>query len=167
MNAHRQRYLLLSLATLLLPACRQEMAKPPSYRPLQASSFFADGRSARPPVQGTVPRGHLAADTEMFTGQRPLTTGNAAAITALIGTARSAPLPILAGRWDWSPYTDEFPFTMTRADLERGRERFNIFCAVCHDRVGTGQGMIVRRGFTAPPSYHTDYARASSYAAFS
>jgi cytochrome c553 len=54
---------------------------------------------------------------------------------------------------------DAFPFPVTREVLLRGQERFNIFCAPCHDRVGTGQGMVVRRGFRAPPSYPMDRLR--------
>jgi mono/diheme cytochrome c family protein len=101
----------------------------PKYQPLEASTFFEDGRAARPGVPGTVARGYLKEDAHLFTGK----SGNA--------------------------YVDTFPFPVTREVLRRGRERFEIFCAVCHGRAGTGEGMIVRRGFRQPPSYHIDRLR--------
>ena len=54
-----------------------------------------------------------------------------------------------------------FPFAITRADLDRGQERFNIYCAPCHGRTGEGNGMVVQRGFKAPPSYHIDRLRTA------
>lgn len=101
----------------------------PRYQPLSASQFFNDGRSARPPVPGTVARGELRINERMYTGK---VNG----------------LPV-----------DSFPFPVTRQDLERGRERYNIYCAPCHDSTGSGRGMIVERGFPAPPSYHMDRLR--------
>lgn len=109
--------------------CRQRMADQPRYDPLEASSFFADGLSARPLVEGTIARGHLRTDEHFYTGKV-----NGEPVTA-------------------------FPFEVTQAVLRRGRERFKIFCSVCHDRVGTGRGMVVRRGFRQPPSYHIDRLR--------
>jgi cytochrome c len=96
----------------------------PKYLPYDPSTFFDDGRSARQPVPGTVARGHLRLDELLYTGKEN---------------------GVLA---------DKFPFPMTRADLERGRERFNIYCTPCHDYTGSGHGMIVQRGFPPPPSYH-------------
>lgn len=101
----------------------------PRYQPLSASQFFNDGRSARPPVPGTVARGELRINERMYTGK-----------------VNGVPV-------------DSFPFPVTRQDLERGRERYNIYCAPCHDSTGSGRGMIVERGFPAPPSYHMDRLR--------
>ncbi len=101
----------------------------PKILPLAASRFFDDGRSARPVVAGTIARGQLHTDELLYTGK----------INGAL--------------------TDTFPFRMTRKDLERGQERFNIYCAPCHGRLGNGQGMIVQRGFPAPPSYHIDRLR--------
>lgn len=101
----------------------------PKYTPLEASSFFDDGRSARPLVEGTVARGHLRTDELFYTGK----------INGVLA--------------------DVFPFPVTREVLKRGEERFNIYCSDCHDRVGTGQGIVVRRGFRAPPSFHSDRLR--------
>lgn len=118
------------LAALVLGAgCRQDMHDQPKYKGFRPSDFFADGRSVRPLVPGTVARGHLNDDALLYTGK--------------IGE-------------NFSP---EFPFPVTRAVLERGQERYNIFCSPCHDRVGTGQGMIVQRGYKQPPSFHQDRLR--------
>ena len=113
-------------AVLLLAGCRQDMHDQPRYKPLAGTDFFGDGRSARPTVPGTVARGHLRIDTARYTGK--------------------------VGDED----IDFFPFPITRADLERGQERFNIFCSPCHSRIGDGNGMIVRRGFRQAASYHSD-----------
>ncbi len=116
----------LVAAALTLTACRQDMHNQPRYKSLAGSAFFADGRSARPAIEGTVARGQLRLDEARFTGRT-----NGVEVNA-------------------------FPFAITRADLERGRQRFDIYCSPCHGRLGNGQGMIVKRGFKAPPSYLSD-----------
>lgn len=118
--------LLAVLCLLFSAACRLDMHIQPKYRPLDASTFFDDGRSARPAIQGTVARGHLRIDEQLYTGK-----------------VNGVP-------------ADTFPFPITRKDLERGRARFNIYCTPCHDYTGSGHGMIVERGFPPPPSYHID-----------
>ncbi len=112
-------------------ACQQRMADQPRYKPLARSEFFGDERSARPLVEGTVARGDLEADEQLYTGQ---VNGKVA---------------------------DTFPFPITEKILRRGQERFNIYCSPCHDRAGTGQGMIVKRGYRAPPSYHIERLRSA------
>lgn len=118
-------------ALLLLSGCelRQAMYNQPKYKPLAASAFFADGRSARTPVPGTIARGQLRLDRHFYEGK------------ADTGLATALPMPI------------------TRELLERGRERFEIFCSPCHDRTGRGNGMVVQRGLKQPPSYHQDRLR--------
>jgi hypothetical protein len=116
---------LLSLAG----GCRQDMQVQPRYNPYDASTFFGDNRSARPPVPGTIARGQLHLDELLYTGK---VDGKDA---------------------------DVFPFPITRGDLNRGRERFNIYCSPCHDVTGSGRGMIVVRGFPPPPSFHLDRLR--------
>jgi mono/diheme cytochrome c family protein len=111
-------------------ACRQDMHDQPKYIPLRPTDFFADGRSERPLTEGTVARGHLNDDVAFYTGKGP----------------------------DNKPL-DTFPFPVTKADIQRGQDRFNVYCAPCHDRLGEGNGMIVQRGFRKPPSYHTDRLR--------
>ncbi|MBZ9797275.1 c-type cytochrome [Mesorhizobium sp. ES1-4] len=113
----RRRTLLLPFL-LLLAGCKQDMADQPRYDPLEASKQFADGMSARTPVDGTVARDAGLAATP-----------------------------------------DKFPYPVTMALLQRGRQRFDIFCSPCHGRTGDGHGMVVQRGFPAPPSYHQDALR--------
>jgi cytochrome c553 len=118
-----------SLLPIFLVSCQQKMADQPRYKPLGKSEFFGDDRSSRPVVEGAVARGRLETDGHFYTGK-------------------------LGGK-----EAETFPFPVTREVLSRGRERFDIFCAPCHDRIGNGQGMIVRRGYRAPPSYHIDRLR--------
>jgi hypothetical protein len=119
------------LMGLGLFACQQKMADQPRYKPLAKSDFFDDQRASRPLVEGTVARGHLQADEYFYTGK-----------------INGQPV-------------DRFPFPVTKGMLLRGQERYDIFCSPCHDRVGTGQGMIVRRGYRPPPSYHIDRLRTA------
>jgi hypothetical protein len=128
-RASRKLSVLLLLGLALLAGCEQKMADQPRYEPLAHSTFFGDNRAARPLVEGTVARGHLRSDELLYTGK------------------------------ERGKLVDTFPFPITRAVLARGQERFNIFCSPCHDRVGMGQGMVVRRGYRAPPSFHMDRLR--------
>jgi cytochrome c553 len=119
----------LGAVALLLVGCRLDMHVQPKYLPYEPTDFFADGRSERQPVPGTVARGHLRLDELMFTGRE-----NGVVV-------------------------DKFPFPITKADLDRGRERYNVYCTPCHDYTGSGRGMIVQRGFPQPPSYHIQRLR--------
>ena len=121
----------LSTVGILLAGCRLDMHVQPKYLPYEPTTFFDDGRSERPVVPGTVARGHLHLDELLYTGKEN---------------------GVLA---------DKFPFPITRADLERGRERYNSYCTPCHDYNGGGHGMIVQRGFPPPPSFHIDRLRAA------
>jgi hypothetical protein len=136
---------------LLTMGCQQKMARQPAYRPLQENDFFADNRAARPLVAGTIARGHLRTDTVLFTGRRSPFGAEAHAV-AVVGSTN--PLATAATALVQGQFVDTFPFPVTEEVLERGRERFTIFCTPCHDRLGTGNGKIVQRGFTHPPSYH-------------
>ena len=112
-------------------ACRQDMHDQPRYKPLAKTDFFGDAqRSARPRVPGTVARGHLPGDPAVETGKA--------------GTAFVAAVPV----------------PIDFALLARGRQRYGIYCAPCHGQVGRGDGMIVRRGYRPPPSFHIDRLRA-------
>jgi mono/diheme cytochrome c family protein len=114
---------------LLLSGCREDMQNQPYYRPLRENDFYADKRSARPMVAGTVARGHLNADAYFYTGKIDSNDG------------------------------DYMPFPVTAEVLARGQQRFNIYCAPCHSELGDGNGMIVQRGFKHPPSYNTERLR--------
>jgi mono/diheme cytochrome c family protein len=123
--------------------CRQDMADQPHFEPLEASDFFADGQAARPLVPGTVARGQLRIDTAFFEGKvdgKPVET---------------YPRQMVAEQLRLSGGDEQVMAQI----LGRGRERFDIFCAACHDRNGSGQGMVVQRGFPTPPSYHSDRLR--------
>jgi len=141
----------------------QQMAKQPSYRPLQASSFFDDGRASRPLVFGTVAHGfdgdtfYLREDKHFYEGLKAVNPEDVARLTAALGTPTA---PASLGTFaSWLPYADSLPVALDRKLLDRGKERYDIYCAVCHDRAGTGDGMIPRRGFTKPPNFHTDDSR--------
>jgi hypothetical protein len=120
---------LLVAAIVGMAGCRIDMHVQPKDLPLSHSDFFDDGRGSRSLMPGTVARGQLRDDAYLYTGM----------INGKPG--------------------DMMPFPATREVLERGRERFNIYCAPCHSRLGDGNGMIVQRGFRRPPSYHTPQLR--------
>lgn len=121
---------LFLIATLALAGCRQDMYNQPRYKPLAQSDFFSDGAASRTPPTHTIARGQLREDTVFFTG-----AGDNGKLAAAL------PVPVTAEL------------------LRRGQERFGIYCAVCHGAAGEGNGMIVRRGFPAPESYHNDRLR--------
>jgi mono/diheme cytochrome c family protein len=125
--------LLLSLLLLLLSSCQQDMAIKGRSTPLEPSTFFKDGRSARPQPEGTVAQGQLNDDTLLHTGIQ-----------------NSKPSPT-------------FPFEITRATLVRGQDRYNIFCAPCHDQAGTGKGVVIPLGFErGPESFHSQRMREAA-----
>jgi mono/diheme cytochrome c family protein len=147
---------------LLTTACQQEMARQPSYRPLERSDFFADGRASRPLVEGTVPwRGREPAEPSLLAHRRSPEYADAVRAAALIanpvtGTLGALPSFLGPGAAD---YVAVSPVAIDKKALERGRDRFNIYCSVCHDALGTGNGKIVERGYLPPPNYHLDYSR--------
>jgi mono/diheme cytochrome c family protein len=130
------------VVALLVCACRgqpselppihlvPDMRQQPKYRPEAASPFFADGRAMRTPVEGTLARGALRADEVFFTGKNE------------------------------QGFVTRAPIEVTDATLKHGQERFNIFCAACHDRSGAGHGMAVQRGFPPPVELSSDRVRS-------
>jgi len=120
----------LLLILLVSAGCTQDMKNQAKERPLRESAFYRDGASSRPLPKGTVPRGFLRADDAYYKGIGPDGT-----------------------------FVKEFPVTVDAKLLQRGRQRFEIFCTPCHGRLGNGRGMVVRRGFKQPPSYHIDRLR--------
>lgn len=123
----------LVLATLAAGGCRQGMYDQAKERPLAQSEFYRDGLASRVPPAGTVARGWLREDRALHTGIGP--DGK------FLGALPAA-------------------VTLDRTLLERGRQRFDVFCAPCHGRQGNGEGMIVQRGFKQPSSFHVDRLRA-------
>lgn len=116
--------LALLAVAICTTACRQDMHNQPRYKPLAYTTFFDDGRAARPAIDDTVARGQLHLDPARYTGKEN------------------------------GKDVDFFPIQITAADIARGQQRFNIFCSPCHGRLGDGHGMIVSRGLRQPPSYH-------------
>jgi len=108
---------------LFASACRNDMHDQPRYKPLAGTVFFADGRASRPTIEDTVARGQLHLDQARYTGK-------------------------VNGK-----DIESFPIQITREDVARGQERFNIYCSPCHGRLGNGHGMVVARGLRQPPSY--------------
>jgi mono/diheme cytochrome c family protein len=151
--------LLLSASCLLFAAgCRRDMQDQPKAKPYRSSSFFKDGLSSRAPVEGTVPRGWLREDKELFTGKK----STAPAATSQTGPAATTPVTNASASQVAAAYPDDvdkFPFPITQEILDRGQQRFEIFCSVCHGLTGNADGMIVRRGFRKPPSYHEQRLR--------
>lgn len=122
----RTKLLLTLLVGLLAGAgCRMDMHDQPKYQVYEfAGAIFPDGRASRTPPEGTVAQGQLRDDDLLYTG-----------------------------RLDGAD-SELFPFPITTELMERGRDRYNIYCSPCHDQVGTGQGVVVRRGMKQPPSLH-------------
>jgi mono/diheme cytochrome c family protein len=123
---------LLAAACLLLPAlagCRHDMQNQNKMRPYRLSTFYPDGASARPLPAHTVARGDLRADEAYYTGIR-----------------------------DGKPVAD-LPFAVNRELLQRGQQRYDIFCSPCHGRLGDGKGMVVTRGYKTPPSFEEEQLR--------
>lgn len=114
----------LLVVVLSASGCMRDMQDQSRYKPLEKSDFFSDGRSSRPLVKNTVSRGNLKTEDYRSTGIQD------------------------------GDYGDGFPEAVTREMLERGRNRFDIYCSVCHGKTGYGDGMVVQRGFPAPPPYH-------------
>ena len=135
------------------------MASQPSYRPDEPSSFFADGRAARPLLPGTVARGHLRTDTHLVTGKRRPAKDVTDVASVIGGGQRGLLGALAAAAVEEGNDIDTFAFPITREVLEHGQNRYMIYCVVCHDPLGSGRGKIVERGYTPPPSFHIDRLR--------
>jgi mono/diheme cytochrome c family protein len=130
-----RRWIMLAVGLAALAGaagCRQNMHNQARVDPYEESDFFPDGMASRPLPANTVARGWLREDRALYAGIGP--DGRAVAA---------------------------FPMPVTREVLRRGQERYNTFCSPCHDRVGTGRGMIVQRGYTQPSSFHIDRLRTA------
>ena len=165
-KAEASRLLLRAVVFCLLPTaycllfsgCRRDMQDQPKAIAYRQSTFFKDGVAARPPVEGTVPRGYLRTDREFYFGKKSSngTIGSSRRIMPLIGSGTNPSSTEI-----FPDDVEAFPFPITKEALERGQERYNIFCSVCHGATGYGDGMVARRGFNkpAPASYHQDRLR--------
>lgn len=121
-----------TVAVALLAGCHTDMWHQPKLKAQSASNFFADGKGDRPLVANTVPVGYLRDNEALYTG-------------------KVANKPVA-----------RLPLPLTRELLQRGQERYNVFCSPCHGKVGDGQGMIAQRGLALrrpPATFHTDRLR--------
>jgi mono/diheme cytochrome c family protein len=131
---------LAAVAALALAGCEKlmrNMYDQPRYKPMHASPLFGDGSAARAPVPGTI----------------------AAAEGTLAGTSSGRAGAQLAQERSRAEAAQRIPYPMSLELMRRGRERFDIYCAPCHSVVGDGDGMVARRGFPHPPSYHIERLR--------
>jgi mono/diheme cytochrome c family protein len=161
--------LLLSAFCLLAVACRRDMQDQPKALAYRESSFFRDGNASRQLVPGTVPRGYLRADREFYLGKKANAGPQAAPImTQPAGGQATAPpitLPAqsssVSGAALYPDDVEVFPIPIDKAAIDRGQQRYDIYCSVCHGATGNGDGMIARRGFNKPlpASYHQDRLR--------
>jgi hypothetical protein len=120
---------LVLLSLCVLYSCEDSMRDQSRIKPLEPTPFFEDNRSSRTPIDGTVARGHLNEDTEFYAGKKG------------------------------GVFVAKIPVPVSKDIVLRGQERFGIYCAACHGADGYGKGIIVRRGFIPPPSYHTSEMR--------
>lgn len=125
----RPLFLAAMACVLLASGCRQDMHNEPKMIPQRGSDFFADHRGARPQVLDTVARGQLHEDSYFYTG-------------------------VVQGPDGYREEKDMMPFPVTMTVLDRGQERFNIYCTPCHSRVGNGLGEIVDRGYKPAANLH-------------
>jgi mono/diheme cytochrome c family protein len=138
---NRGLYQISFMALALIAAlggCRREQMGDGSYqKPFKPTDFFANHNSTRPLVEGTVSRSGMASDAYGY-DRTPMSTSSDFAVSV------SADFP------------KNFPQSgePLRRRLERGQERFNIYCAACHGRTGAADGMIVQRGFIQPPAFY-------------
>ncbi len=131
-------------ALLSLVGCRQDMHDQLKYEPLEKNELFEDGQASRQPVDGTVARGQLKTDRHLHYGRGPLTEALEKPDDGTLGELVTT-----------------FPAPVDAAMMERGRERYDIYCSPCHGQTGNGDGMIVQRGFRQPPSLHEERLRSA------
>ena len=147
-------FFLLLLGVSVTAGCgvRFDMQDQPRYKAYKKSEFFSDKRASRTMPEGTVARGQLHDNKAFYTGKidNPNLNAPVATSTDASGNTLVSSFP--------NDIT-EFPVPVTKELIDRGQERYNIYCIVCHGPVGNGDGMIVRRGFPQPPTYHDDRLR--------
>lgn len=137
--------------TMLAVGCRYDMQDQPRYKPYKESAFFNDKRASRDLPEGTVARGLLRENKALYTGKKEVT----GAVTPTTAVDASGNTVITS----FPDAIEEFPVPVTKELVDRGEQRYKVFCIVCHGPTGNGDGMIVRRGFSKPPTYNDDRLR--------
>jgi mono/diheme cytochrome c family protein len=152
-----RKFLWVTVIGLVLSGigCRYDMQDQPRYKALKKNDFFSDKKAMRELPEGTVARGMLREDKAFYAGKKPNSGGATAAPAAATATDSSGNTVVTT----FPDAIEEFPVPITKQLVDRGEERYRIFCIVCHGPVGNGDGMIVRRGFSKPPTYNDDRLR--------
>ena len=150
----KRNLLMIAILSLvgLAGGCRYDMQDQPRLKYYKQSDFFADKRGSRDQVENTVARGHLYDNKAFYTGKIDPPNPNAPAATTTDANGNTVVT-------SFPNDIDAFPVPVTKELIDRGQERFNVFCIVCHGPLGNGDGMVVRRGFPKPPTYHDDRLR--------
>lgn len=151
-KAHVFTFAFLLFIFSFASACRYDMQDQPRYKAYKQSDFFSDKKAMRDLPEGTIPRGFLREDKAFFTGKK-----ENADLNIQVETTTDASGNTLVSSFPND--IEEFPVPVTKELVDRGQERFNIYCIVCHGPTGSGDGMVVRRGFPKPPTYHDDRLR--------
>jgi mono/diheme cytochrome c family protein len=153
MLKHKLLWLVIITIVLVGVGCRYDMQDQPRYKPYKQEdgTFFSDKRASRNLPDGTVARGMLRENKALYTGKKEVTsTAPVQTVTDPSGNTLVASFP---------DAIEEFPVPVTKELVDRGEQRYKVFCIVCHGPVGNGDGMIVRRGFSKPPTYNDDRLR--------
>ena len=156
--------LLLSAFCLLFSGCRRDMQDQPRMKPYRANAL----QGGQPLVEGTVPRGYLRENREFFFGKK-LKAGDLSQEQQSQRPGQTPGASPAANAANAFPDDVEIiPMPITKADLDRGQERFNIYCSACHGMTGHGDGIVARRGFNrpSPASYHQDRLRQAPFGHF-
>jgi mono/diheme cytochrome c family protein len=163
----RRNRVLLTLCLLpfafFLSSCRRDMQDQPKMIAYRENPFYKNGAS-RPPVDGTVPRGYLREDRALYLGKKAGPSSNdqiAGKMPANRLQYAGAPTGASMSASIYPDDVETFPFPITKEAMDRGQERYNIYCSVCHGVTGYGDGIVARRGFNkpSPASYHQDRLR--------
>ena len=144
--------LLISAVCLAAIGCRYDMQDQPRYKAYKSSDFFSDDKAMRDLPDGTVARGQLRDNKALYTGKKENADPN-----AQVETTTDANGNTLVSSFPND--VTEFPVPITKELLDRGEQRYKVFCIVCHGPTGAGDGMVVRRGYPQPPTYHDDRLR--------
>ncbi len=140
----------LLISTLVLAsACRYDMQDQPRYKAFKKNDFFNDGKAMRELPEGTVARGYLREDKVFYQGKKE-NVGTSAPVESTMNAAGNTVVS------SFPDAIEKSPVPLTKELLDRGEQRYKVFCIVCHGPVGKGDGMIVRRGFSPPPTYHDE-----------
>ena len=152
MLKHKLLWTVMIAIVLAGVGCRYDMQDQPRFKAYKENPFFNDRRASRDLPEGTVARGMLRENKALYTGKKENANPNAPVQTTTDATGNT----LVAS---FPNDIEEFPVPVTKELIDRGEQRYKVFCIVCHGPVGNGDGMIVRRGFSKPPTYHDDRLR--------